>query len=222
MTAELAALLLADARLPIGSHAHSAGLEAALAAGMDPTLVPQYIDARLRTVGLVEAAAAVLTRRVADAGADEVLAVQESLLARTPSEPLRTASMLLGRGLARLAGRLWPDHPGNAALDALPGPPMRPVALGVLAAAAGLEDARVARACLYDDAQTVAAAALKLLPVDPIEATGWVLAAAPTVVDVVTRSVAVRTTLDLPAVTAPQVELWSLEHDARTRRLFVA
>lgn len=222
MPAEIGALLLADARLPTGAHAHSAGLEPALIAGMHGVDVPRYIDARLRTVGLVEAAAAVLALRAAHSDPAGLGEVQDALLARMPSAPARTASELLGRGLTRLARHLWPDHPAIIAARALDAPLLRPVALGVVAAALGMEDASVARASLYDDAQTVSAAALKLMPVDPADATGWIVAAAPTVEDSVTRAVTTTDPASLPAVTAPLVEQYSLDHDARSRRIFVA
>jgi urease accessory protein len=222
MSAELGALLLTDGRFPTGGHAHSAGLEPALAAGLDRAAVPTYIGARLRTVGLVEAAASVLALRAAGREPAALARVQAEVLARTPSEPLRHASTLLGRGLARLATRLWPDHPAVRALAAVDGAPMRPVALGVLAAAVGMEEAAVARASLYDDAQTVAAAALKLLPVDPADTVRWLLGATSVIEETVTRACAVTGYDDLPATTAPQVEQWSLDHHHSTRRIFVS
>ena len=222
MPAELGALLLADGRLPTGGHAHSGGLEPALAAGTGPDDVPRYLAARLRTVGLVEAAAAVLTvRRCRTAGAD-VDEVQVALRARMPSAPARTASELLGRGLARLARRLWPGHTAVAALDSLGAPPLRPVALGVVGAAVGMSDAQVARASLYDDAQTVTAAALKLLPVDPTDATRWLLDAGPTLEEIVARALTCTGPDTMPATTAPLVEQYSLDHESRSRRIFVA
>lgn len=222
-TSDLGAMLLADARLPTGSHAHSAGLEPALAAGLDPTDVPEYIGARLRTVGVVEASAAVLTLRLAQRDPRAVPAVQEALAVRMPAAPTRAASELLGRGLQRLADRLWPDHPAVRALGSLTGPPLRPVSLGVVATAIGLREDQVARASLYDDVQTVTAAALKLLPVDPTDATAWLLAAAPTLEEGVARAVDVPDDpAELPALTAPLVEQYALDHTDRTRRIFVA
>ena len=222
MSAELGALLLADARLPTGAHAHSAGLEPGLRAGMRADDLPDYIEARLRTVGWVEAAAAVLARRTAGTDPAGLARVQDALLARMPVAPQRAASGLLGRGLARLATSLWPKHPAVLALESVAAPVLRPVALGVVATALEMEDAQVARASLYDDAQTVAAAALKLLPVDPADATRWVLRAARPIEEIVGRAVEV-TGLDcMPAVTAPLVEQYALEHDARSRRIFVA
>ncbi len=61
-------MLLADARLPTGAHTQSAGLEPALRGGLEPSDVPSYIRARLRTVTAVEAGAAVVARaRTVDA-----------------------------------------------------------------------------------------------------------------------------------------------------------
>ena len=55
----------------------------------------------------------------------------------------------------------------------------RPVALGVVGAAAGIDDHEVATIALYDDAATVSSAALKLLGLDPAEAARWVAELAP-------------------------------------------
>lgn len=213
---------MADARLPTGSHAHSGGLEPALRGGLSLAQVPDYIKARLRTTGYVEASAAVLARRAADRDPAGLPAVEEALLARMPSQPQRTASGLLGRGLRRLALRLWPDRVAVHQLSADDMLPTRPIALGVVASSLGMDDAQVARASLYDDAQTIAAAALKLLPVDPVDATGWLVEAASTLEEVVTLAVAATEPSCLPGATAPLIEQQSLEHDRRSRRIFVA
>ncbi|MFE5642535.1 urease accessory protein UreF [Rhodococcus sp. NPDC056516] len=223
-SAEIASMLLADGRLPTGGHAHSSGLEPALVGGLLQSQVPDFIRGRLETVGLVEAAATVITRRwaVSAGSAGELEDISRELLARTPSAPLREASIQLGRGLARLASRLWPHHPAVQILMALPGHPMRPLALGVFTAISGMDDLQAARSCLYDDAQTVASAALKLLPVDPAEPVEWLLRAASTIETVAAVAVAVDGVTDIPATTGPLVEQWSLEHHARSRRIFRA
>jgi urease accessory protein len=231
MSAAIVSLLLADGRLPTGGHAHSAGLEAALAAGMPAERVTDYLYARLVTVGRTEAAATVLSHRwaretgLAQAGPGHqrgLAAIQEELLARTPSAPLRTASGLLGRGMARLVARLWPLEPATSALLAMAGAPQRPVALGVATALGGMDELQAARACLYDDAQSVASAALKLLPVDPVEPVRWLLAAAPTLDEVAADSTAVSVPADIPALSAPLIEQWSLLHHLTPRRIFRA
>ncbi len=53
------ALLLADARLPSGGHAHSSGLEPALLGGMPPAAAADFLALRARTTALVDAGTAV-------------------------------------------------------------------------------------------------------------------------------------------------------------------
>src|SRR5213078_3477578 len=93
--------------------------------------------------------------------------------ARVPSPALRRSSRTQARALLRISSRLWPESPDVAAVAALPGAP-RPMALAAAACAVGLPPAQLARVVGYDDLQTVASAALKLLPLDPAETTGWV------------------------------------------------
>lgn len=170
--------------------------------------------------------------------------------ARTPSPALRETSQRLGRGYLRLLRRLWSGHPGVVGLDdasrllagdratsgmpagedvratsgrtvRAPSPP-RPVVLGVTAACAGLSALQVARLVGYEDVQTVAAATLKLAPVDPVDATGWVVAAQPAI-DALARDVAHLTDpRAIPAHGAPLVEQWAEIHARTTERLFSA
>ncbi|MCK8675524.1 urease accessory protein UreF [Rhodococcus sp. NPDC003382] len=209
--------LLADARLPTGAHTQSAGLEPALRAGLPPADVPGYIAARLRTVTIVEAATAVVARRVAVAGGD-LDVVEAAWAARTPSAALRASSRQLGRGYLRLLRRLWPDQ------EPIPRSwrPARPVAAGMLAARAGLDAEHTARLVGYDDAQTIAAATLKLEPVDPAIATGWVLAAQPLIEQLVTAVAGLTEPQQIPACAAPLVEQWAENHAHTTERLFSA
>jgi urease accessory protein len=59
----LALALLADARLPVGGHTQSSGLEPAVRAGLRLEAVPALIEARLTTVIPTDAATAVVARR---------------------------------------------------------------------------------------------------------------------------------------------------------------
>lgn len=80
----------------------------------------------------------------------------------------------------------------------------------------------LAHGVVYDELQTIASAALKLLPGDPLDSVAWIVAAEPEAEAVVTEALAVRNPADLPARTPPLTELWALEHDRRERRLFLA
>ncbi|MCB7136918.1 urease accessory UreF family protein [Cellulosimicrobium marinum] len=176
--------------------------------------------------------------------AGALVATWSAWAARTPSAALRETSQRLGRGYLRLLRRLWAGEAGVVALDAAvrhvdegdraasdgdgrrgregrTAPP-RPVVLGVTAACAGLSAVQVARLVGYEDVQTVAAATLKLAPVDPVEATGWVLVAQPAI-DALAHDVAHLTDpRAIPALGAPLVEQWAETHARTTERLFSA
>jgi len=226
-SSELLLMLLADARLPTGAHTQSAGLEQAMREGICITQVPEYIRARLRTVVAVEAGAAVVARHLVQRTAPDpeltsgLEQVDAAWRARTISPALRENAEILGRGYARLVTGLWPQA---AATRALVGAtrPTRAVALGVAGALAGLSAAQLARLIGYDDAQTVAAAALKLDPPDPLVSTGWVVRAQADIERMV-ASVSPLTSIDaIPAVAAPLIEQWAQVHAATSQRLFRA
>lgn len=218
----LAPYLLADGRLPVGAHTYSAGLEPAVAAGLTRAQIPALLRARLHTSVVTEAAAAVLALRAALRDPVDYEPVQEALAARTPTAPLREASAALGRGVHRLARRLAPDHPAVTALARLHPRPLRPVTLGALGAVVGVGEEALVHGVVYDELQTIASAALKLLPGDPLDSVAWIIAAEADAAATVTEALAVRTPAELPARTPPLTEQWALEHDRRERRLFLA
>jgi urease accessory protein len=184
------ALLLADARVPTGAHAYSAGLEPAVIAGLRVNEVYPYMLARLATVTRLECGACVLAHRLATERAPEAAYVrlEQALDTRTPSAAQRHISRTLGRALLRLAQALGLTHGGVSALGVLETPPMRGTALGVLGSALEVSEQACAEVCCYEDLQSVAAAALKLLPVAPAAVTRWVLDADERVASVVSSA----------------------------------
>ncbi|MGH9177641.1 MAG: urease accessory protein UreF, partial [Acidimicrobiales bacterium] len=123
--AALAVLLLADGRFPAGGHAHSAGVEAAVADGRVDGVasLAAYVRGRLWTAGLTDAAvAAAGALRLADwegsGGVPAVLAELDAEAdARVVPPPLRAASRRLGTQLVRAARRCW----GGPVMDAAAG-----------------------------------------------------------------------------------------------------
>lgn len=215
---ELLMLLLADARLPVAGHTQSGTLEGALANGLDPADVPGYLRGRLLGVTRVEAGTAVAARHAVRTGT-ALADVDAAWAARTVSPALRDAARLQGQALIRLAARVWP--PSTAVLGVVPRPG-RSTVLGSLAAHLDIGAASLARLVAYDDVQTVCAAALKLVPLDPVVVTGWVHDALAAVDDVVDAVVDVRTPDQIPAVASPQIEVWAQAHAGSSRRLFRA
>jgi len=210
-------LLLADARTPTGGHAHSGGLEAALAAGLTLTEVPAFIRARLRTVGRVEAAIAASAARAATV--DELLDLELELAARTPAEPLRRASGALGAGLLRTACAWWPSAQPLTGYRAAGSLTLRPVALGAVARAAALAPVAAARLSLYDDAAIVASAAVKLTALDAAVASGWLVSLAPEIDELVAAAAGDGV---LPSSSTPLLDRRAVAHAIAERRLFVS
>lgn len=211
-------MLLADARLPTAGHTQSGGLEPAVVDGLTPAEVPAYISVRLRTVTRVEAATAV----VALHHVRQSLPLNDVELAwcsRTPSPAMRATSRTMARGMWRIARRLWPDHQAILALG--PGS-SRAVVLAAIADACALPPLALARLVGYDDVQTVASAALKLLPLDPADVAAWVLNALPAVDRLAADVASLTDPGAIPAAGAPQIESWAQAHAATTRRLFSA
>lgn len=206
-------MLLADARLPTAGHTQSAGLEPAVVAGLGPRRVPEYMGVRLATVTRVEAATAVVALHAIGRG-DSLASVEAAWAARTPSAAMRATARHMGTALARLTRRLWP---GSIDVTGMP----RAI---VLAAAAhgGLSPVALARLVGYDDVQTVGAAALKLLPLDPAEVAGWVLAQLPRIDALAAEVASLTSPGDIPVVGAPQIEAWAEAHARASARLFHA
>ena len=221
----VASLLLADSRFPAGSYAHSLGLEQAVAEGLDVDGVAPFISARLRLVARPEASLSVAARRAATAGAGgdpDLAALDDEHAARCPSPVLRDIARRLGSQLLRSAATAWPCATiDRYRSDSATTP--RPVALGVVGAAAGLSDLEVAMVALYDDAATVAGAALKLLGLDPAQTARWLANLAPWI-GAVAREVADdrRPVAQQPAPAAVGVELAAYRHAHRTERFFAS
>jgi urease accessory protein len=228
---ELVAMMLADTRFPSGGYAQSAGLEPAVRAGLTadgarPGEVFAFAAARLRTVTAVDAGTAVVSRHTAlhtalppGAGRSggDLAAVEDAWAARTPSRPLREASRLTGRGYLRLAARLWPEVRSHLSPDLAVA---RPVVIGVVGAVTGLSGRQVARLVGYDDVQTVAAAALKLLPLDPAEVASWTLALHGDVEAMSAAVAALTCPDDIPDRGAPALDTQAEQHRRAEMRLF--
>lgn len=210
------AMLLADSRLPAGAHVSSGALEAALRDGLDPAATGDYLAGRMATIVPVEAGTAVVARHLARHGGDLDLLHRE-WAARTPGRAQREATLALGDGLRRLADGLWPAAlpPGGTRRP-------RPIVLGLIAAEAGLGTEDLVRLVAYDDAQTVAAALLKLEPGDPLDAAALVLAACVHLEPRVPELAALTDPTRIPCAGAPLIDGWAEAQSQLPRRLFRA
>lgn len=225
-------LLLADARLPAGAHAHAGGLEAAVGIG-DVTDVPsleRYLRARLATTGRVDAAFAAAAAEVATG--DDLARLDLEYAARTPSPALRTASRRLGRQLERVARRTWP-----AVGAALPRSAVgeigeigddvglhHPLVLGVVAAAIGGTPEHAAALAVHHLAGAVSSAGSRLLGLDPVELTAVHarLAEEAATAALAERAWEVAALADLPADGGTLTEVLGERHGSLAARLFAS
>lgn len=214
----LAALLLADGRLPIGGHVHSAGVESAVADGRvtDLATLAEYARGRLHTTGLTEAALAA----AAVLHLDELPDLDREAEARILVPALREVSRRLGRQLVRVAAQCWP----SPVFANLPRPPHQPVALGVVGVAAGLSAAEVASLAVHHAVATPTQAAVRLLGLDPfgVAALAAALAAEGEGVAAEALAAAAGPVADLPARTGAVVEIAAAHHGELTSRLFAS
>jgi urease accessory protein len=209
MSAYATLLLLADGRFPAGGHAHSGGLEPAVTAGRvhDVDTLAAFLRGRLATSGLVAAAFAA---RACASG--DLRHLDAELDARTPSPALRRASRAQGRALLRAGRAMWP-------LPAVDRDLHHPVALGVVAAAAGLTPEQAALTAAYGAVTGPASAAVRLLGLDPYAVHALLARLAAECDDVAAQAA---TMDDLPACSAPLLDIGAEIHASWEVRLFAS
>jgi urease accessory protein len=220
-----ALLVLADGRFPAGGHAHSGGAEAAVKAGRitSAATLEDFCRGRAHTAGLVAgalAAAAALGAdpRELDAAAD----------ARTPSPALRAAARRLGRQLMRAARATWPSVELDVLARHFPKGAHQPVVLGLAARSAGLGPEDAAYCAAYESVGGPATATVRLLSLDPFEATGVLARLAPELDRVADTAVAAARRVAaegidaLPAASGPLLEMGAEWHAGWPVRLFAS
>ncbi|MEU3760675.1 MULTISPECIES: urease accessory protein UreF [Streptomyces] len=220
-----ALLVLADGRFPAGGHAHSGGAEAAVHAGAisGAASLEDFCRGRLHTTGRVSAALAASAALGVDPAALDAAAD-----ARTPSPALRAAARKLGRQLLRAARATWPCPELEALARRFPKGAHQPVVLGAAARAAGLGPEDAAHCALYESVGGPATATVRLLGLDPFDATAVLARLAPEadrVAETAVRAahrVAAEGVDALPAASAPLLELFAEAHAVRAGRLFAS
>ncbi|MFF5218082.1 urease accessory protein UreF [Micromonospora sp. NPDC000442] len=245
-------LLLADGRFPAGAHAHSAGLEAAVAAGRvtDLSTLGEYLRGRLATAGLVAAAFAATSCRAArgspgpsaggrpvggDHPADPphvdlpsrrratLVRLDAELDARTASPAQRSVSRRQGRALLRAGRRIWPAATFDD-LPAAPDGPHQPLVLGLVGAAAGLDPGQVATVAAHATVTGSASAAVRLLGLDPYQVQALLVRLAGACDAIAARAAraAEEPPERLPAAAAPLADIHAEAHATWEVRLFAS
>ena len=208
-------LTLADSRLPTGGHVHSGGVEEAVTSRLvvDLGTLEAYLRRRIRTSGLVTASVAAAVHRgdLAPARADA------EIDARTPSPAARQASRAQGRGLLRLARRVWSDAGQGWAWDSLGLRPHLAVTAGRVGAVGGLRPEQTALSLVYTTMTGTATAAQRLLALDPADVAALTFGLAQLCDD--TAELAAR---DLADLSDPLLDELAQRHADRERPLFAS
>ncbi|NDU72369.1 urease accessory protein UreF [Actinomadura sp. DSM 109109] len=218
-------LILGDGRFPSGGHAHSGGAEAAIAAGRvrDTASLEEFCRGRLSTAGLVAAALA-----AAAATGHDPLDLDDAADARTPSPALRHVARKLGRQLTRAVRTVWPSPELDQLAAARPAGAHHPVVLGLAARTSGLSPLDAAQAAVYDSVCGPVTAAVRLLGLDPFQATAVTTRLAGAMDDVAAEAAAQAARLPvegvdaLPAASAPLLDITAEQHAAWPVRLFAS
>jgi urease accessory protein len=204
-------LTLADSRLPTGGHVHSGGVEEAVTSGIvvDLTTLAAYLRRRIRTQGLVTASLSAAVH----AGALTIDEADRETDARTPAPAARQASRAQGRGLARLARRVWPGHDWRP----LETSPHLAVAAGEVGKASGLNPDQTALSVVYTTMTGTATAAQRLLALDPGDVAALTFELAP-----LCEATAAEAAKELADLSDPLLDTLAQRHSQRERPLFVS
>ncbi|WP_313479997.1 urease accessory UreF family protein [Microbacterium sp.] len=221
MSVRAALLLLADGRLPSGGYAHSGGLESAVRSGevRDTATLKAFLHARATTVGLVAASYAAAAHRAAGSST-ELDELDADLDARMPAAASRAVSRALGRQLTRVLRGIHP-HP---LLDELPPAAHQPLVYGVAAASLALTAADVAQLVVHENVAGPAAAAAKVLSIDPFAVHSILIDLAPLLDAVAAEAAegATRARNELPSLGTPLLDILAEQHAHREVRLFAS
>ncbi len=218
-------LLLADSRLPAGGHAHSGGLEPAVAAGWIRGIgdVDEFLHGRLHSTGAVAAGCAALACRAAAAASPRATdwgwaRLEGAFDARTPAPAARSSSRAQGRALLRVAKTAWP----SPLLHEVGREPHHACLLGVVVQIAGGSAADAARLAALSAVSGPASAAVRLLSLDPLQVQAMLVRLSPDVDRVATDAVADAERGDLASPGSPALDLLAECHAATEVRLFAS
>lgn len=204
-------LSLADSRLPVGGHVHSGGIEQAVADGDVRSVVTlaDFLRRRVETAALVAASVAA---QVAG-GKLSVQRAQREMDARTPSGAARQASYSQGRGMVRLAKRLYPQHDWHehSPVSHLP------VISGSVGVVAGLSPQQTALVLVYTTMSGSATAGQRLLALDPADVAVTIAELSP-----LCEQVAEEATTGLADLSDPIFDIYAERHARREMPLFMS
>lgn len=226
-------LQLADSALPIGTAAHSFGLETLVAERwLDVETLERFLRAYLAETGMLECSVCLLAQRLGTSLNDETLtgcleqwlALNARLSAFKTARESREASAALGRRLLQLAQGLemHPLLPDFLRTAKAAGCATHHCAVfGLLGGLASMEAGDVGLAYLQQSLTGLVSACQRLLPLGQSRATQILWHLHPVVLATVECSIVAAADDDISAFT-PLVDLGSMLHPVLATRLFIS
>jgi urease accessory protein len=227
--AHLQLLHLADSALPIGSLAHSFGLETLAAAEIlrVPDL-PEFLRGYLQEAGMLEAVACreafqLVSMDTCGFSAARWVAINDLLSALKPARESRAASATLGRNFLHAVMGVG-DYPllqtayeasreSNSHIH-------QSAAFGLASAVLQFDENRTLLAYLHQMTACLISACQRLLPLGQSQATRILWKLKSEIVEISARSAGC--TLDMVSCTMPLPDWGAMEHPALATRLFVS
>jgi urease accessory protein len=227
--AHLRLLHLADSALPIGSLAHSFGLETLVSAELlRVSDLPEFLHGHLQEAGMLEAVACREAFHLALADGEAFPAarwieINDCLSALKPARESRAASATLGRNFLQAAMGLEDfralRNAREASLEA-GGQIHQSAAFGLVSGALAFDETRAVLAYLHQMSACLISACQRLMPLGQNETTRILWKLKPAIVEVAAGSASF--TLETVSCTMPLLDWGAIEHPALATRLFIS